>query len=365
MERIPVSLGDRSYEIEVEAGSLTRSGSYVHACTGFRPGKAAIVTTETVATLYLNTVRESLCDAGYDVYEIVVPDGEQYKTLDTYSTIMTRLIESRFERRSVIVPLGGGVIGDTAGFAAATLLRGVPFVQIPTTIVSQVDSSIGGKVAVNHPLGKNLIGNFYQPQGVLIDTKVLETLDPREVKSGIGEVIKHAVIRDKSFFEFLDEHIENIMSFSASDEIMERFIAWNCRIKAGVVSEDEREGGIRAILNYGHTIGHALEAITEFKRFTHGESVMLGMIAAGRISVNRGLWSSTDHERQYRLITRAGITRGLEGIDADKVYEAMKHDKKVIEGKIRFILADSIGSVNIYDDVTENEAKDAISYILS
>ncbi len=247
MQKVAVDFGDRSYDIVIEGGSLSRVGSFVRSCFGEGSLKTAIVTTEKVAGLYMDTALNSLSNEGFDVITIVVPDGEEYKTLATYESIVTELIKARFERKSVMIPLGGGVIGDVAGFVAGTLMRGVPFVQIPTTIVAQVDSSIGGKVAVDHPLGKNLIGSFYQPRGVWIDTHVLTTLEYREVVCGMAEVVKHAVIRDRGFFEFLENNLDSIMKFEASDDTMERFIAWNCRIKAAVVSADEKERLIRRL----------------------------------------------------------------------------------------------------------------------
>lgn len=364
MEKISIDLGDRSYDIIVEAGSLPRTGAFVRSCTGMKPGKAGLITTETVAKLYFDTVRESLVSGGYDVTEVVVPDGEEFKTLATYEQIMARLIEARFERRSIVIPLGGGVIGDVSGFVAATLLRGVPFIQVPTTIVAQVDSSIGGKVAVNHRLGKNLIGSFYQPRGVLIDTRVLKTLKPREVVSGMGEAVKHAMIRDEEFFSFLEDHAESIMRFEAPDAVMERFIAWNCRIKAAVVSADERESGIRAILNYGHTIGHALEAVTGYGRYRHGEAVILGMIAAGRIAERKGLMTGDDLHRQNNLLRRIGAGIFTGEIDTAEILEAMTRDKKVVDGQIRFILPHGIGTVHIHDDVTTAEIEDALDYLV-
>ncbi|MBN1291653.1 MAG: 3-dehydroquinate synthase [Candidatus Latescibacteria bacterium] len=365
MELIPVEFGNRSYTIEIEAGSLVRTGKFLRKCVGDQSVKVLIATTKTVAGLYLDTVREALVAEGFDVIDIIVPDGEEYKTLKTYENIVTKCIEARFERRSIIVPLGGGVIGDTAGFVAATLLRGVPFIQIPTTIVSQVDSSIGGKVAVNHSLGKNLIGSFYQPRGVLIDTKVLTTLEQREVISGMGEVVKHAVIRTAEFFTFLEEHIESIMRFEASDDVMERFIGWNCKIKAEVVSADEHESGLRAILNYGHTVGHALEAVTRYSRFKHGEAVILGMVAAGKIALDKGLMSETDFTRQNNLLNRVGISSDLTGIDIHDVLKAMTLDKKVIGGRLRFILPDSIGAVRIHNDVSDDEIKKSLSFLFN
>lgn len=363
MEKVPVSLDDRSYDIIIEAGGLPRAGRFIREIAGEKTRKAGIITTRTVAELYLDTVFDSVMGAGFDVTQVVLPDGEEHKTLATWENILTRLIEARFERGSIIVAFGGGVVGDMAGFAAAALYRGVPFIQIPTTIVSQVDSSIGGKVAVNHPLGKNLIGSFHQPRGVWIDPRVLSTLDHREVVSGMGEVVKHAVIRDAQFFSFLETNLESIMHFQAPDTVMERFIAWNCRIKAEVVAADEREGGLRAILNYGHTIGHALETVTGYNRFKHGEAVLLGMMGAGKIARNRGIFRDTDLTRQNTLIRRVGPFRKIEGISTEAVLSAMQLDKKVSGGKIRFVLPTSIGGVDIFSDVTNDEIRRGIEYV--
>lgn len=364
MERVTVEFGERSYDIVVEAGSLGNAGAFIRARLGEGPRKACIATTETVAGLYLGAVSKSLADSGFDVTEIVAPDGEEHKTLATYESIITALLEQRFERRSVMVPLGGGVIGDTAGFVAATLLRGIPFVQVPTTIVAQVDSSIGGKVAVNHPLGKNMIGSFYQPRGVLIDTRVLRTLEPREVVSGMGEAVKHAIIRDADFFAFIEEHLGAIMGLDAPDPVMERFIAWNCRIKAAVVAADEREAGLRAILNYGHTVGHALETVTGYTRFRHGEAVILGMIAAGHIAHGRGMLGAETLDRHNSLLVRTGLRNVTGDLDPAGILAAMKHDKKVTGGRIRFILPCEIGAVEIVDDVTEAEILSGIGAML-
>ena len=364
MEKMTVQCPGGSYDIVIECGGLSGAGAFVSTCLG-GARKVAVITTETVAGLYLNTVVGSLANEGFDVLKIVVPDGEEFKTLGTYERIMTQLIEARFERSSAVVPLGGGVIGDMAGFAAATLLRGVPFVQIPTTIVAQVDSSIGGKVAVDHPLGKNLIGSFYQPRGVWIDPRVLVTLEPREVVSGMAECVKQAMIRDAGFFGFLEEHLEDIMGFTASDGIMERFIAWNCRIKAEVVSQDEREIGLRALLNYGHTVGHALETVTGYKRFKHGEAVILGMIAAARIAEIKGILAPGDRERQNGLLARVGIADTLDGISTEKLLEAMKRDKKVSGGIVRFVLSDAVGSAHVHDDVTDEMVKAGIEYMVN
>ncbi len=364
MESVPVQLGDRSYDIRIEAGSLRHTGRFVTELFGSNPRKVGVVTTRTVAELYLDTVFDSLAHEGMEVIPVVLPDGEEHKTTATWESILTRFIEARFERNSLIVALGGGVVGDMAGFAAATLLRGIPFIQVPTTIVAQVDSSVGGKVAVNHPLGKNLVGSFHQPRGVWIDTRVLTTLDHREVISGMGEVIKHAVIRDKTFFAFLETNLEQIMGFHAPDPVMERFIAWNCRIKAGVVSEDEREGGVRAILNYGHTVGHALESVTGYGRFKHGEAVLIGMLAAGSIAAARSLLDEHELERQNALILRTGVRGRVDDIETDSLMDAMRLDKKVQEGRIRFVLPEGIGRASIYSDVTIAEMREGISRML-
>ena len=363
MQKVTVEFGDRSYDIVIEGGSLSGLGSFIKSCFGGSGLKVAVITTEKVAGLYLDTVIDSLSGEDFNVKEIVVPDGEEYKTLATYEKILTKLIEARFERKSIVVPLGGGVIGDMAGFVAATLMRGVPFIQVPTTIVAQADSSIGGKVAVDHPLGKNLIGSFYQPRGVWIDTRVLTTLEFREVVCGMAEVVKHAVIRDRDFFGFLEDNLESIMRFEASDDTMEQFIAWNCRIKADVVSADERESGLRAILNYGHTVGHALETVTGYNRFKHGEAVILGMIAAARIAELKGLMKTEECERQNRLLERVGISNDIGDIPIGEMLDAMTLDKKVSGGTIRFVLPDSIGSVKVYNDVTDDEIKAGIDYM--
>jgi 3-dehydroquinate synthase len=363
METVTVGLGERSYDIVIEAGCLGRTGSFVRGVCGGKIRAAAVVTSGTVAGLYLGAVADSLAGEGFTVTTIVLPDGEEHKTIASWERILTRLIEARFERTSTIVALGGGVVGDVAGFAAATLLRGVTFVQVPTTIVAQVDSSIGGKVAVNHPLGKNLIGSFHQPRGVWIDTRVLRTLPHREVVSGMGEAVKHAMIRDELFFSFLEGHLESIMRFDATDGIMERFIAWNCRIKAGVVAADERESGLRAILNYGHTVGHALETATGYSRFTHGEAVALGMIAASEIARARGLLAEQEMNRQNALLARVGVNGAVGDIAPGMVLEAMRRDKKVSGGRIRFVLPSRIGAADIYGDVREEEILHGVEFM--
>ena len=363
MREIIVELSERSYKIHIENGSLNQTGSFVRNVFGVGNRKIGLVTNETVAPLYLSTVSDTLINAGYEVIEIIIPDGEEYKNLATYEKIITKLIEAKFERASVVIPLGGGVIGDIAGFVSATLLRGIPFIQIPTTILSQIDSSIGGKVAVDHPLGKNLIGSFYQPRGVLIDPEVLRTLNRREVVSGIGEAIKHAIIRDSEFFSFFEENLESIMDLSAPGDVIEEFIAWNCRIKAGVVATDEKERGLRAILNYGHTVGHALEVATGYNVYKHGEAVILGMVAASEIAVKRGILSTKDRNRQNDLLKRTGLKGYIPVFSDNNLNEAMKRDKKVSQGRIKFVLPESIGSAKVYNDISENEIQRGLEFM--
>jgi len=357
-----IDLGERSYKIHIEAGCLSNIGGFISELFGDTRRKVCVVTGEKVAGLYLADVERSLNEK-YDVFPVIVPDGEINKSFNIYEKIISELIVNKFERKSIVIPLGGGVTGDMAGFAAATFLRGVPFVQVPTTIMSQIDSSIGGKVAINHKLGKNLVGSFYQPKGVWIDTRVLKTLDRRERISGIAEAVKHAIIRDRDFFNYIDDNLESILSVS-SDEIMENFIYWNCSIKADVVSLDEKESGIRALLNYGHTVGHALEAVTDYERFTHGEAVMLGMIAAGRIAVIKRLLKQAEFDMQIGLISRIGVNGDIDDIKIKDVMELMKHDKKMSDGKIMYVLAEKTGQAGIYKDVSWNEIESAIDYTL-
>lgn len=353
MRTVYVELSERSYPIYIGHGNLEEIGI---RCAEHDLGrKMAVITDETVAALYLSPVVGSLKERGFEVVQMVIPAGEAQKCLNTMDEIFERLIEARLDRGCAVVALGGGVVGDLAGFVAATFLRGVAFVQVPTTVLAQADSGVGGKVAVNHRLGKNLIGAFHQPKFVLMDTDVLKTLPPREIRAGLVEVIKHGMIRDETFFAFLEEHIENLVALTASSEIMEWMIGRNCEIKGEVVRLDEREQGPRMILNYGHTVGHVLEVLGGYGRIRHGEAVALGMIAAGRIAVDKGLFLEEALARQNRLLRKLGVRDGIEGFDPEAILEKMKSDKKVREGKIRFVLPERIGRVVIREDVTEEE----------
>jgi len=294
---------------------------------------------------------------------VTVPDGEAHKTLGVLETVYGELIRSGLDRAACIVALGGGVVGDMAGFAAATYLRGVNFVQVPTTVLAQVDASVGGKTAVDHALGKNMIGAFHQPRLVYIDTETLLSLPRRELQSGMAEVVKHGLIRDPGLVDFLEERIEDVMDLEAEPEALDWLIAQNCRIKAGVVEADETEKGLREILNYGHTVGHAVEVVTGYQTYTHGEAVCLGMLAAGKIALDMGLWDQADLDRQNALIRKLGIPAGAEALSVDVLLERMGSDKKVRDGVIRFVLLEGIGRCVSCDTVTTEEMTAGIRYM--
>jgi len=306
-------------------------------------GKVGIVTNRTVASRYLTRVQGSLDEAGYETVVLTVPDGEEYKSMTSLATIYDRLIEHRFDRGSTLFALGGGVIGDLTGFAAATFLRGINYIQLPTTLLAQVDASVGGKTAVNHERGKNLIGAFYQPRMVVIDVRTLDTLPTREYVAGIAEVIKYGVIEDADFFAYLESHLGQLLSIEP--KVVEHVIATSCRIKAAVVEQDEREKDRRAILNFGHTLGHALESFTDYERFLHGEAVAIGMVQAAILSVKHGLCSTAQLSRIKKLIRSAGLPWQMpDDIGVERLLASMEVDKKSLAGKIKFVLCDGIGA---------------------
>ncbi len=337
---IKVDMGERSYPIVIKNGLIDEIGGCISSL-GLE-GKAAVVTNSLVGGLYGEKVVEGLMSAGLDPVLIKVPDGEEYKTLKEASVIYDGLIEHRMERSSAIIALGGGVIGDMAGFVAATYLRGVPYVQIPTTLLAQVDSSIGGKTAVNHPKGKNLIGSFYQPKAVFIDPQVLSTLDPVEVRAGLAEVVKYGVIQDGIFFKFLEENRDTLLQPGPE---LTRAIERSCEIKASIVSADEKESGLRSILNFGHTFGHAIESLTGYGRFKHGEAVSIGMCMASRLSVKIGFASPEAEERIRGLVSSLGLPAEPPDLSADDFIGSMRLDKKVANGRIRFVLVTDLGKV--------------------
>ncbi|MYA16483.1 MAG: 3-dehydroquinate synthase [Gammaproteobacteria bacterium] len=355
-ETIEVSLaGGRSYPILLGDG-LLGTPDLLDPFTGTQ---ALIVTNAAVAKLYLDGTRRSLVSVDQvDVAEI--GDGETFKTLDTYATVLDALVENRHNRTTTIIALGGGVAGDVAGFAAATYHRGVGLVQIPTTLLALVDSSVGGKTAVNHPAGKNLIGAFHQPRAVIADVDVLATLPDREFRAGIAEVIKYGVIADAAFFGWLESHIDDLLG--RDPPCLVHAIRRSCEIKATVVADDEREQGRRVILNFGHTFGHAIEAVTGYQRLLHGEAVALGMNMAMDLSVRLGRSSDRDSQRVRTLIERSGLARHALAIDEDAVLDAMGMDKKVMDGRLRFIVCDGIGGVSVTGDVPEQMLRQAITH---
>lgn len=345
MQSLTVDLGDRSYPIHVGVGLLERSGELLRQA-GLR-GKVAVVTNPVVAQLYLDSLNEALRSADFTVVPILVPDGEEHKSLESLATIYDRLVAERLERKSCILALGGGVIGDLAGFAAATYLRGVPYVQVPTTLLAQVDSSVGGKTAVNHENGKNLIGAFYQPKLVLIDIAVLRSLPRRELMAGLAEVIKYGIIEDAALFSLLEQSIDKIISLN--QEMLTRIVATSCAIKARVVEADEREDDYRAVLNFGHTIGHALEAATGYREFLHGEAVGVGMVKAVELSVNQRFCEAASLKRVIALVQKAGLPVEIpREIAPQSLIQAMEIDKKVAGGKIKFIMCEGIGKTRFH-----------------
>ncbi len=361
LETVQVDLGSRSYPIRIGHGILSGFGQ-AYAAEGLG-STAAIVTNPTVARLYLDPVRSGLEAQGVKAIVVEIPDGEEFKTLATAGRIYGELIRAGMERRCCIVALGGGVVGDTAGFVAATYLRGVDFVQVPTTLEAQVDASVGGKTGVDHPLGKNMIGAFYQPKMVYVDTETLVTLPRREVVAGMAEVIKHGLIRDETLVQFLETRIENVADLAIEPDQLVGLIARNCRIKAGVVAADETEAGLREILNYGHTVGHAIEAVTDYTVYRHGEAVMLGMLAAGRIGVIKGFWNPAELQRQNALIERIGIPGGARVLESGRLIARMASDKKARDGVIRFVLPTAIGRAVTCDTVKKEEIEEGIRYM--
>lgn len=350
---VPVVLGDRSYEIVIQPGILSQIGQVLqHAgCAG----RVGIVTNPVVNQLYGRVVHRALRQAGFSPFFIIVPDGEQAKTVQWLSKILDALVTQRVERQDFLLALGGGVTGDVAGFAASTYLRGIPFVQVPTTLVAQVDSSVGGKTGVNHPQGKNLIGAFYQPRMVVIDPCVLNTLPPRQWIAGLAEVIKYGMIADKEFFDYLEHHVEGIRT--QSDDVMPHIIRRCCEIKADVVAGDERESGRRRILNYGHTVGHALESWGHYRKWIHGEAVGLGMVQEASMSQYLGMCSKDVVERQDDLIKRVGLPSTMPKMKFLDLWQAMQHDKKVVKGDIHCVLPQRIGEVRVVPLVRDSIRK--------
>jgi 3-dehydroquinate synthase len=356
MERLNVALGDRAYPIYIGSGVCADAKILK---TFLRQLRVAVVTNTTVAALYLPKFREAMRAQGIDCAEIILPDGEEFKNWQTLNSIFDVLVEKHCERSTTLVALGGGVVGDMTGFAAACFQRGMPFIQIPTTLLSQVDSSIGGKTAINHPRGKNMIGAFYQPRLVLIDTDFLGTLPGSELRSGLAEIIKCALIRDLPFLEWLETHLERLLE--CDQAALEYAITRACQNKAEVVVADEQENGERALLNLGHTFGHAIEAGLGFGKWLHGEAVAAGTLMAAELSLLLGWIEAEDVKRVESIFLRAGLPVRGPALGVARYMELMRSDKKVQDGKLRLILLSSIGKAVIHDGAHEREIMAAIN----
>jgi len=342
---IDVDLGERSYSIHVGENILGELGDAMRRAKFAQ--RVAIVSDRTVADLYLKPVEESLRRSGFESIAILLPAGEEHKNLESLAAIYDRVIAERFDRGSALVALGGGVVGDLAGFAAASYLRGIAYVQVPTTLLAQVDSSVGGKTAVNHREGKNLIGAFHQPRLVWIDVAALRSLPRRELLAGLAEVIKYGIIADAALFRRLEEKLDDLLA--AESGILAEVVAASCAIKARVVEKDERESDLRAVLNFGHTVGHALEAATGYEKYLHGEAVAIGMVQAARISLAEGVCDAESFERIRRLIVRAGLPAQIPaGVSLEELIKHMEVDKKSAGGKIKFVLCEGIGATRFH-----------------
>lgn len=345
MQTLHVALGERSYPIHIGRGLLTQPELILPY---LKRKQVAIVTNTTVAPLYLEKLAQPLRDAGVKVISIVLPDGEAYKNAATLNLIYDALLENRCERSTTVIALGGGVIGDLAGYAAATYLRGVPFIQVPTTLLSQVDSSVGGKTGINHPLGKNMIGAFYQPQLVLADIDTLSTLPERELSAGLAEVIKYGLIRDEPFFKWQEANMQKLLALDT--EAMSYAIYRSCENKAEVVAADEREAGERALLNLGHTFGHAIENAMGYGVWLHGEAVAVGTMMAADLSRRLGWLNAADISRISAIFEEARLPVIAPALGVERYLDLMGLDKKVVDGKIRLVLQQGIGKSLVTSD---------------
>lgn len=359
LEVVRLDLGQDSYSIIVGPGVISDVSLL---SPHIKARSVLVVTNETIAPILLSKLLNTL--SNYDVGSVILPDGEQFKTLDTLNMIFDALLSENHNRSTTIIALGGGVVGDMAGFAAASYQRGVPFIQIPTTLLSQVDSSVGGKTAVNHALGKNMIGAFYQPQVVIIDTNTLQSLSKRDFASGMAEVIKHGALADIHYFNWLEENLDDVLSQEAN--ALSTAIRWSCEIKAKVVSKDEKESGIRALLNFGHTFGHAIENGLGYGQWSHGEAVAAGMVMAADLSHRLDMCSMEDALRLKNLLRRAGLPVIPPPEMSGKFMDLMLRDKKATDSGLRFVLLNSLGDASLVDNVNKDllqktlDAKDGL-----
>lgn len=368
IETVHVDLAERSYDIQIGSGCLSSIAGSVDEWYGRKfPGSAdrrtALVVTDRNVSQHATVVRDALDTTGWSVQLVELKPGEPTKSLSVISGLYDRMVEMKADRKTAVLAVGGGVMGDAAGFLAATYGRGVPFIQVPTTLLADVDSSVGGKVGVNHPAAKNLIGAFYQPLGVFIDTAVLGTLPERDYHSGLAEVIKYGVILDADFFTWLEENVDGLNSRNAG--ALRHIVARSCQLKADVVEQDEHERtGLRAVLNYGHTFAHAFEALCGYGELLHGEAVGIGMLYASLLAEKRGLIEPSVTERQRQLLEQVGLPLGIpdsSNFTADAIIEKMRLDKKTVGGELRFVLPTRMGHVETFTDVPETDVRDVIA----
>ena len=356
MKKVKVELQKNSYEIYIGSGLLPQVGPWLKEMG--LSGKAVIITDTTVKGFYADALHRGLTDVGFNVSILEIPPGEEQKILEVAGGLYEKLTGSYAERTTPVIALGGGVVGDLAGFVAATYMRGVPLVQVPTTLLAQVDSSIGGKTAVDHGRLKNMIGAFYQPRLVVADVDTLKTLPEVEFANGMAEVIKHAAILSKDLFEYIESNIEKARAMDTA--VLEEIVYRNAQLKAAVVAKDEKESDLRAILNFGHTIGHAVEAVSAFD-LKHGQAVAIGMVAEASISNRVGKLKENDVIRLKEVINKAGLPVDVPSLDINEVMTAMRHDKKVTGNKIRFVLLNAIGDAYITDDVSPSLVEEVLS----
>jgi 3-dehydroquinate synthase len=356
MQPLRVALGERAYPIHIGADLLADAALFAPYTKGRR---VAVVTSSVVGPLYLGRVQATLANAGAEAIPVLVEDGEQAKSWRTLDRVFDALLGARFGRDSLLVALGGGVIGDLAGFAAATYQRGVPYLQIPTTLLAQVDSSVGGKTAINHERGKNMVGAFHQPLAVIADVTTLDTLPDRELRAGVAEVIKHGLILDRAFLEWLEANLEKLLARERG--ALEHAVLRSCELKARVVAADEREAGARAILNFGHTFGHAIELGAGYGEWLHGEAVAAGMVMAAELSARAGSLARADAERVRALIARAGLPVRGPRFGVERYLELMQGDKKAAGGRLRFVVLDALGSATLRADLDSGIVKESIA----
>lgn len=357
MQNLLLNLGQDSYEILIGEGLLNNTGSYLEQLTSTK--KIIVVSNPTIFSIYGQAVINSLSKSGFEVITHLVPDGEEYKNIEQAMKIIDTCISNRLERNSALIALGGGVIGDIAGFVSAIYQRGTPFIQIPTTLLAQVDSSVGGKVAINHPQGKNMIGAFHQPKLVIADTNTLDTLDARDYSSGLGEVVKYGIIYDLSFFTWLEDNAVDIIN--KSSQALVKIIYESCQIKSAIVEQDEKESGLRAILNLGHTFGHAIETIAGYGTYRHGEAVIMGTMAAGFLAMELDLLNSQEFDRMTNLYKNLNIFHPFPDMPVEDVYQAMLTDKKVADQKLTFVLPKGLGNYAIVNEIEKEKVIKAIN----